>query len=160
MQKIVTHLWFDTQAEEAVTFYTSLFNDSSIGAIARYGDSMAEVAGRPKNSVMTVEFKLNGQDFLALNGGPLFKFNESISLLVHCESQEEVDRLYGKLSQGGQAQPCGWLKDKYGLSWQIVPTVLTELVKSKDPQAVERVMKAMLGMKKLDIRELQQAARG
>lgn len=158
MQKIVTHLWFNDQAEAAANFYVSLFKNSSIGAISRYPKSAEGVAGRPVGSVMTVSFTLDGQEYIALNGGPHFKFSEAISLLVKCDSQEEIDRLWAKLTaDGGQEQPCGWLKDKYGLSWQISHTELEQLVHA-DPAKVDRMFQAMLKMIKLDVRKLQQAA--
>jgi len=148
-------LWFDDKGEEAARFYTSIFKNSKIGTIARYGDAASNAAGRPKGSVMTVAFTLNGQEFLALNGGPLFKFSEAISFMVSCENQKEIDEYWGKLSEGGEEGPCGWLKDKYGLSWQIVPAALDEWM--KDPKAAERVMAAVLKMKKLDINTLKEA---
>ncbi|MGH7799717.1 MAG: VOC family protein [Thermodesulfobacteriota bacterium] len=159
MQKITPCLWFDSNAEEAVNFYTSIFKNSKIGKISRYGEAGCEIHGKPAGTVMTIEFELNGQVFTALNGGPIFKFNEAISFQVNCESQEEVDYYWGKLSEGGdeKAQQCGWLKDKYGLSWQIVPTVLGELLQDKDTKKSERVMKALLQMKKLDVKSLKQA---
>ena len=157
MQKITPHLWFDNQAEEAVRFYVSLFKNSKILNVARYGDAGAKVSGRPAGSVMTVTFQLEGQEFMALNGGPHFKFTEAISFLVNCETQAEIDRLWEKLSQGGEQGPCGWLKDKYGLSWQIVPTVLGEMMQDKDPKKTEKVMEALLQMKKLDIAALRRA---
>lgn len=159
MRKITPCLWFDNQAEEAVNFYTSIFDTSKILNMTRYGESGAEVSGRPKGSVMTVLFQIKGQEFLALNGGPIFKFTEAISFIVNCETQEEVDRLWEKLSEGGdeKAQQCGWLKDKYGLSWQIVPTVLADMLQDRDAAKSERVMKAMLQMKKIDIKALTQA---
>src|SRR6266571_9524574 len=158
MQKITPFLWFDNQAEAAVKFYTSIFKNSRIGKIARYGEEGEQVSGRPKESVMTVEFQLEGQQFVALNGGPRFKFTEAISFVVNCKSQEEVDYFWGKLtSDGGQESQCGWLKDKYGLSWQVVPTILIELFKDKDAEKSQRVMKAMLQMKKIDISKLKQA---
>lgn len=159
MQKITPCLWFDSNAEEAVEFYTSIFKNSKIGKISRYGKEGYEIHGKPEGTVLTVEFELNGQTFTALNGGPAFKFNEAISLQVHCKSQEEVDYYWGKLSEGGdkKAQQCGWLKDKYGLSWQIVPTVLSEMLQDKDAEKSESVMKALLQMKKLDIKALKQA---
>ncbi len=153
MQKITTFLWFDSNAEEAANHYVSIFKNSKIGTIARYG-----AAGPgPKGSVMTVTFQLEGQDFIALNGGPHFKFTEAISLLVNCKNQEEVDDLWEKLSAGGQAQRCGWLKDKFGLSWQIVPSALGEMMGDGDPAKSKRVMEAMLQMDKLDIKRLRQA---
>lgn len=153
MQKITPFLWFNDQAEEAVNFYTSIFKNSKILNVARYG----EAGPGPKGSVMTVVFQLNDQEFIALNGGPLFKFTEAISFVVNCETQEEVDDLWEKLSVGGEKSECGWLKDKYGLSWQIVPTVLGELLSDPDPEKSQRVMKAMLQMKKIDIKTLKQA---
>lgn len=159
MQKIIPCLWFDSQAEEAAKFYTSLFENSKIINIARYGEEAAKVSGRPKGTAMTVTFELQGQRFIGLNGGPIFKFSEAISFLVNCDTQEEVDRLWEKLSEGGdeKAQQCGWLKDKYGLSWQIIPTVLEQMLQDKDVKRTERVMKALLHMKKLDIAGLQKA---
>jgi predicted 3-demethylubiquinone-9 3-methyltransferase (glyoxalase superfamily) len=157
MRRITTNLWFDGQAEEAAHFYTSIFENSKIGKIARYGDAGAEVSGQKKGSVMTVEFELDGHEFVGLNGGPLFQFNESISFIVNCETQEEVDRYWERLSEGGSEVQCGWLKDKFGVSWQIVPTVLGELMSDPDPEKSQRVMKAMLQMKKLDIEALQRA---
>ena len=156
MQKIVTFLWFDNQAEEAAKFYVSLFGNSKMGAVARYG----EAGPGPKGTAMSVQFQLNGQDFYALNGGPIFKFTEAISLFVNCESQGEVDELWEKLSEGGSKSRCGWLKDRYGLSWQIIPTVLGRLLGDKDPVKSQRVMGAMLKMTKIDIKELQQAYEG
>lgn len=150
-------LWFDDKAEEAVNFYTSIFKNSRIQRITRYGEAGAKVSGRPKGTVMTVTFQLEGQEFMALNGGPMFTFTEAVSFMVHCKTQEEVDRLWGKLSEGGEEGPCGWLKDKFGLSWQIVPTVLGEMLQDKDPKKSERVMKALLQMKKIDIKSLKQA---
>jgi predicted 3-demethylubiquinone-9 3-methyltransferase (glyoxalase superfamily) len=157
MQTITPFLWFDDKAEEAANFYTSIFKNSKIVKIARYGEAGAEVSGRPKGSVMTVGFQLQRQEFVALNGGPQFKFTEAISLVVNCQTQEEVDRYWEKLSSGGQEIQCGWLKDKYGLSWQIVPTILDEMLSDPDPKKAERVMKAMLQMKKIDIKGLKQA---
>lgn len=157
MQKITPCLWFDDQADEAVKFYVSVFKNSKVGKIARYGEAGAEVSGRPKGSVMTVTFQLDGQAFMALNGGPQFKFTEAISLVVNCTTQEEVDEMWEKLSAGGEKGVCGWLKDKYGLSWQLVPTVLEEMFQDKDAKKTERVMKALLQMKKLDINKLKQA---
>ncbi|MDQ3260911.1 MAG: VOC family protein [Pseudomonadota bacterium] len=157
MQKIITHLWFDHQAEEAAKFYTSIFKNSKVGNITCYGEAAAKISGRQKGTVMTVNFELDGQEFYALNGGPLFKFNEAVSLFVNCENQSEVDELWDKLLQGGQPQQCGWLKDKYGLSWQIVPKVLGEMLQNEDPEKVERVMKAILQMVKIDIAGLRQA---
>jgi predicted 3-demethylubiquinone-9 3-methyltransferase (glyoxalase superfamily) len=159
MQKITPCLWFDKQAEEAVNFYVSIFKNAKTGNITRYGKEGHEIHNMPAETVMTVEFQIEGQDFLALNGGPVFKFNEAISFQVHCKTQEEVDHYWEKLSQGGDknAQQCGWLKDKYGVSWQIVPTVLPEMLRDKDPKKSERVMKALLQMHKLDIKRLKEA---
>ncbi len=157
MQTITPFLWFDDKAEEAVKFYVSLFKNSKIGRITRYGAEGAEVSGRPKGTVMTVTFQLDGQEFMALNGGPHFKFTEAISLLVNCKTQEEVDELWERLSEGGEKGQCGWLKDKYGLSWQIVPTVLGKMLNDKDAEKSKRVMHALFQMRKLDIKRLQQA---
>lgn len=154
MQKITPFLWFDTQAEEAVKFYASIFPNSKILNVARYGDA----GPGPKGSVMTVEFELDGQRMIALNGGPVFKFTEAISLVVDCNSQEEVDHYWNKLLQGGEESQCGWLKDKYGLSWQIVPTALGKLLSGPDAKKAKRVMEAMLKMKKIDIAALEAAA--
>jgi len=154
MQKIMPCLWFDDQADEAARFYTSIFKNSRIDTVSHYGEG----GPRPKGSVMTVKFQLDGQEFLALNGGPLFKFTEAVSFIVNCETQEEVDRLWAKLSEGGEEVQCGWLKDRYGLSWQIVPTILAELIGDPDPARASRVFQAMMGMKKLDIKGLQAAA--
>src|SRR6266436_1527968 len=157
MQKITTFLWFDAPAEEAAKFYASIFKDSRIVGMTRYDAEGSKAAGRAAGSVMTVEFELDGQRFTALNGGPLFKFTEAISLVVHCEDQKEVDHFWEKLSAGGQEVQCGWLKDKFGLSWQVVPTVLSEMLQDKDAQKAKRVMAAMLKMKKIDIAELRRA---
>jgi predicted 3-demethylubiquinone-9 3-methyltransferase (glyoxalase superfamily) len=155
--RITPFLWFDTQAEEAAKFYTAIFKNSKIGKIARYG----EAGPGPKGSVMTIEFTLDGLEFAALNGGPHFHFTEAISLVVHCETQEEVDYYWQKLSAGGKEVQCGWLQDKYGLSWQIVPTALPKLLTAdSDPAKAERVMKAMLQMIKIDIAALERAAEG
>ena len=152
-KKITPFLWFDGKAEEAVNLYVSIFEDSAIGGITRYGPG----GPGPEGSVMTVEFRLRGQDFVALNGGPEFKFTEAISLHVNCETQEEVDKFWEKLSAGGEEGPCGWLKDKYGLSWQVVPTALGEMLQDKDPEKANRVMQAMLQMSKIDIKALERA---
>ncbi|MDQ3896197.1 MAG: VOC family protein [Actinomycetota bacterium] len=152
--RITPCLWFDTQAEEAATYYTGIFEDSRILGVTRFGSA----GPRPEGMVMTVDFELDGQGFVALNGGPEFTFDEAISFQVHCESQEEVDRYWAALSEGGEEGPCGWLKDRYGVSWQIVPTVLPELLHDADTS--QAVMKALLGMKKLDVAELQRAATG
>jgi predicted 3-demethylubiquinone-9 3-methyltransferase (glyoxalase superfamily) len=157
LQKIIPNLWFDNQAEEAANFYVSIFKNSKIGDITRYGEAAAEISGKPKGSVMTITFQIEGQEFTALNGGPQFKFTEAISLLVNCETQQEVDELWEKLSEGGEEGPCGWLKDKYGVSWQVVPRILDEMIRDPDPVKAERVMKAMLQMQKIDITGLQQA---
>ncbi|BAV34676.1 3-demethylubiquinone-9 3-methyltransferase [Sulfuricaulis limicola] len=159
MQKITPFLWFDHQAEEAAKFYASIFRNSKIGHIARYDEAGAQASGRPKGSAMTVAFQLEGQDFVALNGGPHFKFTEAVSFVVNCQTQEEVNHYWEKLSAGGdeKAQQCGWLKDKYGLSWQIVPVVLFEMLQDKNPMKSGNVMRALLQMKKPDIEALQQA---
>ena len=154
MPRITPCLWFDTKGEEAATFYTSVFPSSKIVDIARYGSA----GPRPEGTVMLVTFELDGQRFLALNGGPDFTFNEAISLEVDCESQEEVDHYWSRLTEGGEEGPCGWLKDRYGVSWQIVPRRLTELISDPDEQKSQRVMKAMLAMKKIDVAELERAA--
>lgn len=161
-QKIIPCLWFDHNAEEAVKLYTSIFKNSKTGRVSRYDEASANASGRPVGSVLTIEFQIEGQDFLALNGGPVFKFNEAISFQVYCKTQEEVDHYWEKLSQGGDvdAQQCGWLKDKYGVSWQIVPTVLIEMLQDKDSEKASRVMKAMLQMKKIDIQGLRKAYGG
>jgi predicted 3-demethylubiquinone-9 3-methyltransferase (glyoxalase superfamily) len=158
MQKITPFLWYDDKAEEAAKFYVSIFKNSKVGNTTRYDEAGAQAAKRPKGSVMTVEFQLDGQEFVALNGGPHFKFTEAVSFVVNCETQEEVDYFWKKLTDGGEEVQCGWLKDRYGLSWQIVPTVLTEMLKDKDPAKAKRVMEAMLKMKKIDIKALKQAA--
>ncbi|PYT92620.1 MAG: hypothetical protein DMG36_14015 [Acidobacteria bacterium] len=153
MPKISPFLWFDRQAEEAANFYIKIFKNSKILNITRYG----EAGPGPKGSVMTIEFTLDGQEFIALNGGPHFKFNEAISFSVDCKTQEEVDMYWAKLSEGGEEQPCGWLKDKFGLSWQVNPTILGEMLGDPDPQKAERVTEAMLKMKKIDIAALKKA---
>lgn len=155
-QKITTFLWFDDQAEEAINFYVSIFKNSRVGNIARYGDT----GPGPKGQVMTADFVIEGQHFTALNGGPQFKFTEAISLVVNCETQAEVDEYWEKLSAGGQKVQCGWVKDKFGLSWQIVPTILKELLKDKDPEKSSRVMQAVMKMTKLNIAQLQEAYEG
>jgi len=157
VQKITPFLWFDNQAEEAVKFYTAIFKNSRTGKIARYDEAGARASGRPAGSALAVEFRLAGQEFIALNGGPQFKFTEAISFVVSCQTQAEVDYYWKKLSAGGQEVQCGWLKDKFGLSWQIVPTILSDLLSSKDAAKSQRVMQAMLGMVKLDIKKLKQA---
>jgi predicted 3-demethylubiquinone-9 3-methyltransferase (glyoxalase superfamily) len=153
MQRITPFLWFDDKAEEAVNFYISIFKNSKIGTITRYGEG----GPGPKGAVMSATFQLEGQKFIALNGGPQFTFSPAISFFVNCETQEEVDELWEKLSEGGEKQRCGWLKDKYGVSWQIIPSALGELLQAKDPEKSKKVMKAMLQMNKLDIESLKQA---
>lgn len=159
MQKIISNLWFDSQAEEAVKYYVSIFKNSKTGKISRYGKEGFEFHGKPEGTAMTIEFELEGQTFLALNGGPQFKFNEAISFIVNCDTQEELDYYWEKLGAGGDpnAQVCGWLKDKYGLSWQIVPTILGDMVTGQDAAKSGRIMNAMLTMKKLDIEALKNA---
>ena len=159
MQKIIPCLWFDDKAEEAAKFYASIFKNSKIGNVSRYGKEGYEFHGKEDGTVMTVDFEIEGQQFVALNGGPIFKFNEAISFQVHCETQKEADYYWEKLSEGGdeKAQQCGWLKDKYGVSWQIVPVVLTKMLQDKDAKKSQRVMKALLQMRKLDIKTLTQA---
>ena len=159
MQKIIPCMWFDDKAEEAAKFYASIFKNSKIGDISRYGKEGYEFHGKEDGTVMTVDFEIEGQKYVALNGGPIFKFNEAISFQVHCETQKEVDYYWEKLSEGGneKAQQCGWLKDKYGVSWQIVPVVLTKMLQDKDAKKSQRVMKALLQMRKLDIKTLTQA---
>jgi predicted 3-demethylubiquinone-9 3-methyltransferase (glyoxalase superfamily) len=159
-QRITPFLWFDDQAEEAVKFYVSIFKGSRIGSIARYDEEGAKAAGRPKGSVMTMAFELDGQEFVALNGGPLFKFTEAISFVVNCETQAEVDHFWEKLSAGGQKVQCGWLKDRFGVSWQVVPTILSEMLQDKDPAKSQRVMAAMLKMTKIDVDVLKMAYEG
>ena len=154
MQKITPFLWFDGNAEEAANFYISIFKNSKMGKISRYGDA----GPGPKGSVMSVTFQIEGQEFFALNGGPQFKFTPAISFFVNCETQKEVDELWDKLSVGGRTDRCGWLQDKFGVSWQIIPTVLGQLLGDKDPQRAKRAMQAMLQMTKIDINKLQQAA--
>ena len=157
MQKVTPCLWFNNQAEEAAKFYASIFKSSKIGDMTRYGEAGAKVSGRPKGSVMTVTFEIEGQEFVALNGGPHFTFSEAISLMVRCETQKEIDEMWEKLSQGGEKGQCGWLKDKYGLSWQIVSPVWDEMLRDKDVAKSERVMKAILQMTKPDIKTVKQA---
>jgi predicted 3-demethylubiquinone-9 3-methyltransferase (glyoxalase superfamily) len=154
MQKITPCLWFDTEGEDAATFYTSIFPNSKIVEVARYGSA----GPRAEGSVMTVAFELDGQQFIALNGGPDFKFNEAISLTVDCENQEEVDRYWDALTDGGEPGPCGWLKDRFGVSWQIVPRILNELISDPDREKSQRVMSAMLQMGKIEIADLERAA--
>jgi predicted 3-demethylubiquinone-9 3-methyltransferase (glyoxalase superfamily) len=156
MQKIMPCLWFDNNAEEAVNYYISIFKDGKILGMSRYG----EAGPGPKGSVMVVRFQLRGQDYLALNGGPVFKFTEAISLIVNCETQAEVDEFWEKLSAGGSKGRCGWLKDKFGLSWQIVPTIIGEVMLDKDAEKTNRVMQAVLQMDKLDIKRIREAYAG
>ena len=162
IQPITPCLWFDSEAEEAARFYTGIFKNSSIRTITHYGQAGREIHGREAGSVMTVEFELNGQPFTALNGGPHFKFNEAVSFQVMCRTQEEVDHYWNRLGEGGDpnAQQCGWLKDKYGLSWQVVPTGMVEILNDPDREKADRAMEAMLQMKKLDIAELERASKG
>ncbi len=157
MQRITPFLWFNDNAEEAVNFYVSIFKNSKIRNIARYGEAGAKVSGRTAGSVMTIDFELDGQEFMALNGGPYFTFSEAISFHINCKSQQEVDDFWSKLSEGGQIQQCGWLKDRFGVTWQVVPTILGELLKDKDAKRVERVMQALLQMKKIDVETLERA---
>lgn len=154
MQKITPYLWFDTEAEEAANFYTTIFNNSRIVDVSRYG----QAGPRPDGMVMTVSFTLDGQEFVALNGGPDHTFNEAISFLVNCETQDEVDRFWNSLGEGGEEVACGWLKDRYGVSWQIIPAALGELLGDPNPEKSQRAMKAMLGMTKIDIAALKRAA--
>ena len=159
-QRIAPCLWFDHQAEEAAKFYVSVFKNSRIGRVSRYTATGQEIHGRQPGSVMTVEFELDGQRFTALNGGPDFRFTEAVSFQINCETQEEIDFYWNKLSQGGdpKAQQCGWLKDRFGLSWQVVPTVLPDMLQDHESPRAQRAMEALLRMKKIDIRELERAA--
>ena len=161
-QRITPCLWFDSQAEEAAAFYVSVFKNSKVTSVARYTKAGQETHKQRPGSVMTVEFELDGQKFTALNGGPVFKFNEAVSLQVNCSNQEEVDYYWDRLSKGGdlKAQQCGWLKDRYGLSWQVLPAILPELLKDHESQKAQRAMEALLRMKKIDIRELERAVAG
>ena len=158
MQKITPFLWFNDQAEEAVKFYASVFKNVKVLKVARYAEAAAKASGRPKGSVMTIEFEIDGQQFVALNGGPHFKFTEAISFVVNCKTQAEIDKYWKKLSAGGKPNQCGWLKDKYGVSWQIVPSILGDLVSDNYPARAQRVMEALLKMRKLDIGTLKNAA--
>lgn len=162
LERITPFLWFGDQAEAAARFYTGVFRNSRIGRISRYGEAGREVHGRPPGSVMVVEFQLEGQTFLALNGGPAFTFNEAVSFAINCDTQEEVDYYWEKLTAGGdpKAQQCGWLKDRYGLSWQVVPTIVAEMLGDPDRARADRVMEAILPMKKIDIAELKRAYAG
>ena len=157
MQKITPFLWFDDKAEEAANFYVSVFPNSRIRNVARYGEAGAGVTGKPKGTVMTVAFEIDGQDFIALNGGPVFTISPGISFVVNCKTQKELDDLWEKLADGGQEEECGWLRDRYGVSWQIVPAVLWELMTDPDPAKSDRVMQALLKMRKLDIAGLKKA---
>ena len=158
MQKITPFLWFDDQAEEAVKFYTSLFKNSKAGRILRYSEEAAKASSRPTGSVLTIEFEIEGQKFVALNGGPQFRFNESVSFVVNCETQKEVDYFWEKLTaDGGEESQCGWLRDKFGLSWQVTPTVLIDMLHDNDQEKSGRVMQAMFQMKKIDIKTLKEA---
>lgn len=160
MNKIIPCLWFDTEGEAAARFYTSIFKNSKIGAMTYYGKEGFEHHRKPEGSVMTVEFEINGQSFTALNGGPLFKFNEAISFQVDCKDQAEVDYFWEKLSEGGEKGPCGWLKDKFGVSWQIIPSILTKYMTEGDPARKSRVLNAMFQMSKIEIAELERAYKG
>ena len=161
MQKITPFLWFDDQAEEAVKFYTSVFRNSKVGRILRYGEEAAKASGRPTGSVLTIEFEIEGQKFVALNGGPQFRFNESVSFVVNCETQKEVDYFWSKLTaDGGEESQCGWLKDKFDLSWQVTPTLLIDMLHDKNSNKAERAMHAMLQIQKIDINKLKTACGG
>jgi predicted 3-demethylubiquinone-9 3-methyltransferase (glyoxalase superfamily) len=155
-QKIAPFLWFNDNAEEAMNFYFSIFKNSKVISVSRFGDA----GPGPKGSVLAAQFQLEGQDFMALNGGPVFTFSPAISFFVNCGTQAEVDLFWEKLSEGGEKQPCGWLKDRFGVSWQIIPTVLTEMLRDKDPVKADRVMRAMLKMGRIDIAELKRAYKG
>ena len=157
MQKISPFLWFDNQAEQAANFYVSIFKNSKILGINRYGKAGSEVSGRKEGSVMTVAFSLDGQDFTALNGGPVFSFSQAISFVIDCKDQQEVDYFWEKLSKGGQQQPCGWLIDKYGVAWQVVPSSLEKMITGKEPKKAESAMRSMLQMKKIDIKKIEKA---
>lgn len=157
MQKITTFLWFNDKAEEAAQFYTSIFKNSKIGTITRYREAAANASGRPPGSVMTVVFQLDGQEFIALNSGPHFQFTEAVSLVINCDTQAEIDNFWAKLSAGGQESQCGWLKDKYGLSWQIVPAQIERWLGDENPEKSARVMGAVLQMRKLDMKTIQAA---
>ena len=159
-EKISPFLWFDTQAEEAVRFYTSIFKGSKILGINRYNEAGAKASRMPSGSVMTVWFQLGGQDFTAINGGPMFKFSPAISFIINCDNQEEIDHFWGKLTEGGKEGQCGWLTDKFGVSWQVFPVVLGKMLSDKDPEKVARVTEAFLKMTKFDIRELERAFEG
>ena len=156
-QSITPCLWFDTQAEEAAKFYASVFKDSKLGKVSRYGKEGVEIHGKKPGTVMTVEFEVAGQKFLALNGGPQFKFNEAVSFQVHCDTQEEIDYFWSKLAKDGEEGPCGWLKDKFGLSWQVIPKALPEMLMDANSETAQRVMRSMLQMRKIDIAALRRA---
>ena len=160
MQKVVTNLWFDSEAEAAAKFYISIFKNSKIKSLNHYGEAGAQMSGRAVGQVMVVNFELDGQEYIALNGGPMFKFNHAISLMVKCADQKEIDYFWEKLSEGGEEEPCGWLRDKYGLSWQIVPQQMDQMMTDKDSARADRVMKAMADMKKLDLAKLTAAFNG
>jgi predicted 3-demethylubiquinone-9 3-methyltransferase (glyoxalase superfamily) len=157
MQKFTPCLWFDDNAEEAVKFYTSIFRNSKIKAVTHYGEAGAAASGRPKGSVLTVLFQLDGQEFLALNGGPHFKFSPAISFIANCGTQKEIDELWKKLSEGGETEQCGWLRDKFGVSWQIVPADIGKMMQDKDAEKTDRVMRAILQMSKIEIKKLKEA---
>jgi predicted 3-demethylubiquinone-9 3-methyltransferase (glyoxalase superfamily) len=159
-QKLTPCLWFDTEAEEAAKFYVSVFKDSRIGTVSYYANEGQDIHGKPAGSVMAVQFFLSGHEFVGLNGGPHFKFDEAVSFQVHCDTQEEIDYFWSKLSDGGQEGPCGWLKDKFGLSWQVVPAALLQMLMDSDPRKVERVARAFLQMKKFDIAALERVYQG
>jgi predicted 3-demethylubiquinone-9 3-methyltransferase (glyoxalase superfamily) len=159
MQSITPCLWFDDRAEEAAKFYASIFPNSKIGTVAHYSEAAAKASGRPKGSVMTVDFEINGQNFMGLNGGPIFKFSEAVSFVVNVDSQEELDHYWDKLTEGGEESVCGWLKDKFGLSWQIVPAGWDEMWKRLSPEQADRVMQAILQMRKIDIAKVEAAAK-
>jgi predicted 3-demethylubiquinone-9 3-methyltransferase (glyoxalase superfamily) len=158
--KIAPCIWFDNQAEEAVKLYTSVFKNSEIGAITRYGKSASEGSGQPEGSVMTVSFFLEGQEFLALNGGPIFKLSEAVSFMIYCKDQAEIDYFYDKLAAGGEIQPCGWLKDKFGLSWQLVTPMMGEVFNDTNTERQERVMAALMKMTRIDLKTLEDAYKG
>lgn len=162
IQKIIANLWFENQAEEAAKFYVSVFKNSTIGRIMRYGKEGIEIHGRPAGSVMIIEFEIEGQQFIGLNGGPHFKFNEAISFIINCNSQNEVDYYWEKLTEGGdpKAQVCGWLKDKFGVSWQVVPTEINDMFMDENSEKAQRAMKAMLQMKKIDLGVMKKAYEG
>jgi predicted 3-demethylubiquinone-9 3-methyltransferase (glyoxalase superfamily) len=156
-QKITPCLWFESQAEEAAKFYASVFKNSKLGKVSRYVKEGFEIHGQKAGTVMTVEFEIEGQKFVALNGGPHFKFNEAVSFQVHCETQQEIDHFWSKLGEGGQEQPCGWLKDKFGLSWQVIPKALPQMLMDESSDKAQRVMKSMLQMRKIDLAALERA---